>query len=69
MEERITAYLNPPPVVTAPTLVVDAAPPVAAGAPRRQASAAELEWLQRHATVAGPITSSAAMYRDQLKHD
>jgi hypothetical protein len=71
MEERITAYLNRPPVVVAPTLVVDAAPPVEPGAARRQASPAELEWLQRNATVAGPITvtNASPMSRDQLKHD
>jgi membrane carboxypeptidase/penicillin-binding protein len=71
MEERITAYLNPPPVVVAPTLVVDAALPVDPGAPRGQASPAELDWLQRNATVAGPITvaNSSPLSRDRLKHD
>jgi penicillin-binding protein 1A len=71
MEERITAYLNPPPVVVAPTLVVDAALPVDPGAPRGQASPAELDWLQRNATVAGPITvaNSSPLPRDRLKHD
>ena len=67
MEERITSYLNRAPVVLAPALVVDAALPGEPGASRRQASPAELEWLQRNATAVGPIavTNSSPMSRDR----
>jgi penicillin-binding protein 1A len=72
MEERITRYLNAPPVVSETAPVVDAALSGAlTGASRREASPAESEWLLRNATVFGPITTtnSSPTSRDRLKHD
>src|SRR6185295_13107934 len=58
MEERITRYLNPAPVVVETAPVEDAPPPVAVAGPSpREASHTELGWLQHNATIVGSITA------------
>ena len=59
MEERITRYLNPAPVVVETAAVADAGLSGAADRPSiGDAAPAELEWLQHHATPVGTIMTT-----------